>query len=638
MPAPTYRPSTSGIASYLSQPAWLVAAFCMLLRLFSLSLLVGSPFYPPDDGDGRYYLDWAGRIAGGTWTDGKSFYGLPLYPYLLGVLKLVFPGGLLTPLFLQAIADSAIAYLITDFSIIILATDPPLFRKSELGRNPGKTDLGVTAALLAGFGWCVFQPAQAYSLSFMPTVYGTLAFWLAVRLVVGWNKVPSLARAAAFGLFMGVSAMMVANLLLLLPLVGFRLWQLRPALARTVAPLAAALTILAGIVVGASPAWIHNYFVAGEPVVFSSHAGINLYVGNQTGATGYPKMPPGVRSSQAGMLEDAQLVAEAAEHRQLTRAEASDFWARQARQAVWENPGAWFALLLTKARNYWNVFQYDDISVVTALRAEGIILPGPRFGLIAALGLAGLVLACRAHRRARWVAAAVGLHFISLIPVFVTERYRIVAVPGLLIGMGVGLVECWRLLADGRWLTALGWYFAPLAASVVLVTLPTRDSRLWSLDLANSAKTLLEHGRVDDAGALVQLAYAYNPNGAETNFLLANFWLAKGDQNQAKKFYWQTLNLDPNHARAWNNSGVMALEEKRWAIAVQLLTRAVALSPRDAKSRYLLARALQGTGNFSAAFEMIGTASALDPNPPDFRALTTELQEQSKAGAPPTNP
>ncbi len=221
---------------------------------------------------------------------------------------------------------------------------------------------------------------------------------------------------------------------------------------------------------------------------------------------------------------------------------------------------------------------------------------------------------------------------------FVTERYRIVAVPGLLIGLGVGLVECWRLLAGGRWQKALGWYFAPLAASVVLVTLPTRDTRLWSLDLANSAKTLLEHDRVDEAGALAQRAYAYNPNGAETNFLLGNFWLTKGDRNTAKKFYWQTLNLDPNHARAWNNSGVMAIEEKRWPTAVQLLTRAAALNPRDAKTRYLLARALQGTGDFPAALEMIGTASALDPKPPEFRALTKQLQAQLETGSPPTNP
>ncbi len=127
MPAQPDRPSSRGIASFLSQPAWLVAAICMALRLYSLSTLVDSPFYPPDDGDGRYYLDWAGRIAGGMWTDGKSFYGLPLYPYLLGFLKLIFPGSLITPLIIQAIADSAIAYLITDFSIIIFAIDQPLF-------------------------------------------------------------------------------------------------------------------------------------------------------------------------------------------------------------------------------------------------------------------------------------------------------------------------------------------------------------------------------------------------------------------------------------------------------------------------------------------------------------------------------
>ena len=638
MPAPPDHPTPRGVAALLSQPALLVAVICMLLRVFSLSMLISSSFYPPDEGDSRYYLDWASRIAGGMWTDGKSFYGLPLYPYLLAVLKLVFPGSLLAPLIIQAIADSAIAYLITDFSIIIFAAESSVFRNSESNRNLGKPNAGIIAGLIAGLGWCLFQPAQAFSLSFMPTVFGTLAFWTVVRVTVGWNEIPTLPRSTAFGVAMGVAAITVANLLILIPLIGARLWQLRASVPRKLVPLSAAVAILAGIAIGTSPCWIHNHFVAGEPVIFSSHAGINFYVGNQPGSTGYTKMPPGVRSSQAGMIEDGHLVAEAAEGHTLTRAQASEFWARKARQAIRDDPKAWLALLVTKTRNYWNVFQYDDISIINALQFDGVLVPGPRFGLVAALGLAGLLLACRRHRRARWVAAAVGLHLISLTLVFVTERYRIAAVPGLLIGAGVGLVECWRLLAHGRWRTTLGWYFAPLAASVTLVTLPTYDNRLWSLDLANSAKTLLDRGRVDEAGEMAQRAYAYNPNGTETNFLLGNFWLTKGDRNQAKKFYWQTLNLDPNHARAWNNSGVMAIEEQRWPTAVQLLTRAVALNPRDAKTRYLLARALQGTGNFPAALEMIGTASALDPNPPQFRALTKELESQLEAGTPPTQP
>jgi Flp pilus assembly protein TadD len=173
---------------------------------------------------------------------------------------------------------------------------------------------------------------------------------------------------------------------------------------------------------------------------------------------------------------------------------------------------------------------------------------------------------------------------------------------------------------------------------MALVSLPTRDIRLWSLDPANTAKTLLEHGRVDEAGALAMRAYAFNPRGAETNFLLGNYWLAKGDRNQAKKYYWQTLTLDPNHARAWNNSGVMAIEEKRWPTAVQLLTRAAALNPADAKTRYLLARALQGNGDLRAALEMIGTARALDPGRPEYEALARELKQQVESSVPSSAP
>src|SRR4030095_17100581 len=73
------------------------------------------------------------------------------------------------------------------------------------------------------------------------------------------------------------------------------------------------------------------------------------------------------------------------------------------------------------------------------------------FGLIAALGLPGLIIACWKFPASRWIAAAVLLHMGSLLTVFVTELYRLAAVPGLLLFAAFGLWELWRNIATARY-------------------------------------------------------------------------------------------------------------------------------------------------------------------------------------------
>ena len=320
-------------------------------------------------------------------------------------------------------------------------------------------------------------------------------YWIIARWIVRMKSAPTPPIAAAAGVGLGIVATLVANLLILVPLIFARFFAVGAAGSRSGSRSAAAcVMVLLGIVVGTSPCWIHNYFIAKEPVIFSAHGGINFYLGNQPDASGYPKMPHGMDSSQSGLREDSQRLPEEALGRKLTRTEAGQYWSKLAKESIRENPGRWLGLLLRKIRNYWNKFQYDDISVISAMSDSGLIAPGPRFGLVAALGLPGLIAGCFVSRPARWVAAAVALQMISLLPVFVTERYRMAAVPGLLIGASVGLYWAWRWISNAEWIPLLRGYVLPLALSIWLVNLPTRDSSLWALDLYNSSRVLLANG------------------------------------------------------------------------------------------------------------------------------------------------
>src|SRR5262249_5023961 len=110
-PVPAANPRSHRIAR-ITSPGTVAALVSIMLRMWSLSQLSNTALFDVPDGDPRYYLDWALRIFGGTLSDGKAFYGLPLYPYWLAFLFAVFGVNLFAPLVIQAVADSLTAYLI----------------------------------------------------------------------------------------------------------------------------------------------------------------------------------------------------------------------------------------------------------------------------------------------------------------------------------------------------------------------------------------------------------------------------------------------------------------------------------------------------------------------------------------------
>jgi hypothetical protein len=456
----------------------------------------------------------------------------------------------------------------------------------------------------------------------MPTAWLVFVFWFVVWQIVRRQHVPALWGLLLFGGLMGFTAMGIATVLFLVPLLLaalFLRWQ--GSFARRVA---GAALMMAGVFLGASPAWIHNYFIARDPVFLSAHSGVNFWIGNNPVATGYPKFPPGLHAGQEAMLKDSITSAEKASGRVLKRSEVSAYWSEKASAWIHAHPWDFVRLLGTKIRNFWSAFSYDDISVITALRDQSVILPGLGFGLIAALGLPGLLIAWRKIPDSRWIGAAVFLHMVSLLTVFVTERYRLAAVPGLLLFAAFGLCELWRALASERYrLAAL--FLLLLFCSTSFVSIPQRDPTLWALDTYNSGLQALEARNFSLARRKLDLAYVYSPENAEINFAEGNLHLATGDAGPRNDSIFSAA-LDPTHAGAYNNSGVIALTEERWELAGNLFRHALEYSPNDAKIHYLFARAELKSGEVAYARREIARAIQLDGRHPEFVALQKEIE------------
>ena len=588
----------------------------LLLRLFVLARLTSSPFLLPAHGDMHFYNDWALRIVRGHWTDHLAFYGLPLYAYLLAAIYKVFGYSPFLPAFFQACLDSGTAVLVYRCAIKVFGNSSP--EPESVFRNRGKV-IGLIAAL----GWGFSQSAQAYSVILMPTSWLVFVFWFLVWQILAREKLPKLGVTLLFGILVGFTAMGVATILFVVPLLlaaVFFKWESKGKWSRTVA----AVSIFLGIGLGASPAFLHNSIVARDPVFLSAHSGVNLWIGNNPWANGYPHFPAGLHAGQEAMLQDSIRGAEAAAGHPLKRSEVSAYWSAKAKDYVAHNFGAWLKLVGVKVLNFWNAFRYDDLSVITTLREEGITLPGLAYGLIAALAIPGLILAWRSYRLSRWIAAAILLHMLSLLGVFVTERYRLAAVPGLLLFAAFGAVEFWERCARARFRAALA-YAGLLFLATVFVSIPKRDPSLWALDSYNTGLQSLDLNHLAAAEQKLDLAYAYVPDNAELNFALGNLRLAQGHRETAKSFYLTTLHLDPQHEGSYNNLGVLALEEGRGQLAASFFTKALEQDTRDAKTYYLLSRAHLDAGDPVNARNEIEQAIKLDPTRPEFLALKDEL-------------
>ncbi len=571
--------------------------------------MADSPYHVFDTGDMKFYNDWALRIVHGVDHQVGAFYGLPGYAYFLAAIYTVIGFDPLTIGLLQAASDSII-------EILIFTTCISIFEK------PQATWIGI----LAGLGWAFFLPGQAFSIVLMPTTWLVLAFWGTVLLLIKWRRFSLWNPWLGIGLLFGVVAMMVATILLLIPLAIFAAWNLSRSLWRTVV---ASGILLAGVFTGMSPCWIHNYFYAREPVLLSAHSGINFYIGNNPIANGYPKIPPGLRAGQEGMLQDSIILAEQAAGHPLTHVQVSQYWSAKAKEYIAAHPGAWLRLMTTKFCNFWNRFQYDDLSLIVLFRKAGILLPGLDWGEIAALALPGMFFAGWKFPRSRWVLAAVLLHLAALMPVFVTERYRLAAIPGLLIFAAFSVVMLWQFLVERSWKKA-GALAAGCVGGAWFVSLPVGDASLWSLDYYNVGVRALNLGDLKLAQPSLETAQRYVPDNDEVNFALGNLWLEKGDPALAAQFYQRTIAINPRHNRAFNNLGVLALEAKQPAAAAADFQHSLMIEPGDARTHFRLAQAQQALGELASARAEAQKAHDLDPKNADYQELLDHLNPPQK--------
>jgi tetratricopeptide (TPR) repeat protein len=310
-----------------------------------------------------------------------------------------------------------------------------------------------------------------------------------------------------------------------------------------------------------APTAVRNRVVGGEWFADSASGGLNLYVGNHAAADGtFSAFPADFDArffdSPKEQHGTGRRVAEQRAGRALSAQEVSSYWSGRAFDVIADNPLRWLRLEARKLLLFVNASEvWNNRSIELSRDFSWVLrLPLPGFGVVAPLGLLGMLL-CRARVRELWpLYAAIAVQGLTALLFFVLARYRYPVVPALLLFAAAAGCELWDR-ARARRARPLATAAAGLASLAILVHLPLVENPLHMahFNLANRYRAVERWElAADHYWRSVTLAQAYLP-AFEQLALTYEDW---GKRDEAVRI-WQHLrdlatarNADTRAARA----------------------------------------------------------------------------------------
>lgn len=464
---PACRYPAGVVAAWFRQPQNRERAFVLALVTVALAVRVlhvvslrASPLFEADrpPWDAYYYNKVAWTVASRDVWGGPEAAYLTSPPYVVFLAALFSLAGhdVLLPRLVQAVLGAGTSLLLY------------LLARRLFGRVAGLFALGLSAL----YGLFVFYDGELLKTSL--GLFGLCAALL--LLLVSRRRVLFLVA----GVVLGLAVLTMGGIVLFLgAVIAWTLarpppWQPRLASAAALA-LGAALVLV--------PFDLRDRILPADRPVFVPNAGTHFYIGNNPSANGTYRGVPGIRTTAEGHVVDAVRVASEAEGRPVGPREASRYFRARALAFMREEPLRFLALCGRKTRLFFNAYEIPNNEDYYLAQRDSWVLASPLFGygLVCPLGLTGLLLGLRGRRGVGLAAALLATVLLSTFAAFVTARYRIPAVPALILFASRALAWFYarlRLLTK----TPLRWTRGPRALVAVsgaalllgvLVNLPT---------------------------------------------------------------------------------------------------------------------------------------------------------------------
>ncbi len=518
------------------RPRWIAAGIffgALLVRLLHAWQMSTNALFADPAVDAASYAEHASRLAAGQWLGrGQGpFWQPPLYPYVLGLVKLVFPESFFY-------AARVIQALIGAGSCVLV------YRIGSRAFDP-------VAGTLAAIAAAIYGPLIYFDARLLPTGVATFAALAGLLLLL--RGIESRSRPVLFGagVALGIASIAVATFLALVPMLA--LWMLLRFRGETGRGRSEVVSILLGVGLVLAPVTLRNDIVGEDVVLISYNGGVNFYLGNNADVERTLAIRPGWEWERLMALPLLEGV---------TRPSAkSAFFYERAFEFIRASPLSYLGLLGAKTIQFWSgdevernqqIYYWRKYSTVLAcaLWKWGLAFP---FGLVSPLALLGLLVYIRREGVALPVIFVLG-YSVAVIAFFVTSRYRLPIVPLLLIFAAYGghwLYLRWRekTVSQALWPTAL------LGLMVVLVNwdLPPMDQRGTAATHNDLGNAYLRQGRHDLALLKYQQAVRLDTGYWQAWFNLGSVRALRGDWSSARPIFERVLEHHPERADVWSN-------------------------------------------------------------------------------------
>lgn len=548
-----------------------------LLRLAHLAAVRDAPFVGQLALDSQEYDRWARAIAGGDWLGTAPFFQAPLYPYLVALVY-------------RVVAAAPVAVYLVQIAAAVLGCWA-LIRTAEVlaGRN---------AAVAAGLLFALYTPFWFYDVQLMKESLAVSAVCLLLLLLLMAHARERPSSWFAVGFVCAVLALLRENMLLVVPFLLFLTWREKTGKGWPLALRRCALLLL-GLALPLSVVASRNAALGGGFLPTTSQGGVNFFIGNNPSADGtYRPLVPG-KQVPSYEREGARILAEQAVGHPLAAGEVSAYWLRRSLSWARAEPLAFLRLQGSKLGLYWDGYEWPDAVDYYWMKtlSRPLALPLLEWSAAALLALWGLLL----ERRRLSVWAPVLLFelgwMLSVVAFFVFSRYRLPAVPGLLLLAAIPLARAAEAFARGEW-QKCGAMWAGIAV-------------LW----------------------LAPHVPGYPPRIDLVEFNLGRLAEERGDRAQAAAHYQRALDTDPNNLSATLNLGTLAARAGDYASARARFERAVVLAPDSDDAHANLGGARLALGDLAGAEREF--ARALELNSENrFARHNLEILRQRAAQPP----
>jgi 4-amino-4-deoxy-L-arabinose transferase-like glycosyltransferase len=470
----------------------LIFFIALLIRLAYLIDVVHLPIFDVFFLDPYYYDRQARQIVSGDWFSGTSAFTMsPYYPYFLAILYACSKGSVLFAKLIQHLLGAITCGLLC-----------------RIGIRLGGTFVGVICGLVsATYGLFIFSEGTLEN-EFLIVFLATLSLYLLLRS----EDTGKIINVILAGICVGLAAGIRANsILLIIPALFWILHGIkvdRYRILRAVCFLGFAILLML-------PITIRNYIVSGDLIWSVSTGGEVFYIGTlQQGMGGYCA-PPFIRPHPDSEHDDYQIKAEIESGRTLSPSEVSSYWYQQGIKNIKSSPSEYAGLLVKKFIAFCNRDEPPDNADLNFGRhySRVLSLPLSSFIFIFPLSVLGILVSVKASKPWRLPFGFFLVYFFSVLLFYQSYRFRLPAIPFLILFSGMGFVWIYDKIRKAEFLKLIfGVVVVILCFIFSNITLPQSN---YADDYHNIAVTyaqvLLEKGKPAEAVGILEDALVLYP-------------------------------------------------------------------------------------------------------------------------------